>query len=66
MAKFLIDENISQKTLHFLIELKLDVATLKSQGITDEEVIAQAIDEEGIIITLDLTSIKELDHCGLA
>lgn len=54
MAKFLIDENISPKTLHFLTELKFDVTTLKSQGITDEEVVAQAIKEERIIITLDL------------
>jgi hypothetical protein len=42
MAKFLIDENISPKTLQFLTELESDVTTLKSRGITDEEVVAQA------------------------
>ena len=54
MAKFLIDENISPKTLQFLTELGFDVTTLKSRGVTDEEVVAQAIEQERIVITLDL------------
>lgn len=54
MAKFLIDENISPKTLQFLVELEFDVIALKSRGITDEEVVAQAIEHERIIVTLDL------------
>lgn len=54
MAKFLIDENISPKTLQFLTTLGFDVIALKSRGITDEEVVAHAIEHERIIITLDL------------
>jgi hypothetical protein len=46
MATFLIDENISPKTLQFLTELKFDVTTLKSRGITDKEVVAQAIEQK--------------------
>jgi len=54
MPKFLIDENISPKTQQFLTELGFDVALLRLRGITDEEVVTQAIEQERIIITLDL------------
>lgn len=54
MVKFLIDENISPKTQQFLAELGFDANTSKARGISDEEVIAQAIEQNRVIITLDL------------
>lgn len=54
MVKFLIDENISPKTQKFLAELGFDVTILKTRGISDEEVVTQAIEQNRVIITLDL------------
>ena len=54
MVKFLIDENISPKTQQFLTELGFDADILKTRGISDEKVVAQAIEQNRVIITLDL------------
>jgi predicted nuclease of predicted toxin-antitoxin system len=54
--KFLVDENISHRTLKFLKELSYDVKGVPEhlKGSDDETIVNLAIEDDRFVITLDL------------
>ena len=53
--KFIVDENISHRTIKFLKELGYDVKGVSEhlKGSDDETIISLAIEEDRFVITLD-------------
>ncbi len=61
--KFLLDENISLSLYEYLLSLGFDVKRVGTdtyQGLTDEEVLDLAVNEERVLLTRDCGDIGEI------